>query len=462
MVCVQHATSRKKASLIPLPSAAERLLLEFSGAFSRPTYARWLILVVGAIVTTGRRTVQNTLRTVEGLAPGHWSSYHRVLSRRRWSSWPLARVLARLILDRFAATGVVALVGDDTVDEHRGKKVYGKACHRDAVRSTRSFTAYRWGHKWVVLSILVRLPFASRPWALPVLVALYRSMDWNKKHGRRHKTPVDLMRQLLAVFLRWFPERRFTFAGDGGFSTHDLAAFGHRHRERLTVVGRFYANARLYAPPPPKRASGPGRPRIRGEKLPCPKERVKTARKRRLNVGWYGGGRRDVRVATDTGRWYRGGQGLVPVRWIHVEDLTGTHRSELFFTTDLGMALEAIIETYTGRWSIETTFQEARAYLGLETTCGRTESTVLRAAPSLLCLYSVIVLLYASAPARFTRAASVAWHGKKHLAFADAVASVRRWLWLTSLFSTPHSRTTLQEFPRALRQRLLHALAPAA
>jgi len=447
--------------VISLPSAAERLLLEFATAFSHPTYERWLVLVVGAIVTTGRRTVQNILRTVDGLAPGHWSSYHRVLSRRRWSAWPLARALARLILQRFAPKGVVALVGDDTVDEHRGKKVYGKGCHRDAVRSTHSFTAFRWGHKWVVLSILVKLPFASRPWALPVLVALYRSKDWNKRHGRRHKTPVDLMRQLLAVFLRWFPERRFTFAGDGGFSTHELAAFGHRHRTRLTIIGRFYPNANLYAPPP-KRRPGPGRPRVRGAKLLSPKEKLGSARKRRLNVSWYGGGRRNVRVATGTGGWYKGGRGLVPVRWIHVEDLTGTHRSEFFFTTDLDMALEAIIEAYTGRWSIETTFQEVRAYLGLETTCGRTEATVLRAAPSLFCLYSVVVLLHASAPARFTSVAAIAWHGKKHMAFSDVITSVRRWIWFASLISTPRSSAARFKIPRAARARLLYALAPAA
>lgn len=446
---------------MPLPSAAERLLLEFASAFSRRTLERWVVLVVGAIVTTGRRTVQNVLRTVEGFAPGAPSSYHRVLSRRRWSSWELARTLARLILDRFAAKGVVPLVGDDTVDEHRGKKVYGKGCHRDAVRSTHSYTAFRWGHKWIVLSILVRLPFASRPWALPVLVALYRSKEWNRKHGRRHKTPVDLMRQLLAVFLRWFPDRRFTFAGDGNFSTHDLAAFGHRHRTRITIIGRFYPNANLYAPPP-KRRPGPGRPRVRGAKLLSPREKLRTARKRRLNVSWYGGGRRDVRVATGTGCWYKASQGLVPVRWIHVEDLTGTHRSEFFFTTDLAMALEAIIEAYTGRWSIETTFQESRAYLGLETTCGRTEATVLRAAPSLFGLYSLVVLLYASAPARLTRTAAVAWYGKEHLAFSDVISAVRRWFWLETLLSTPRSRATHREIPRALRHRLLHALAPAA
>jgi len=228
-----------------IPRAAEPLLQEFAGAFTRPTFPRFVILLLGAILTTGRRTINNLLRTVQVLAPGHPSSYHRVLSRRRWSSWRLARALAGYILRHWIPEGAVNLCGDDTVDEHRGKKVYGKACHRDAVRSTHSFTAYRWGHKWVVLAILVKFPFAKRLWALPVRVALYRSKEWNEQHGRRHKTPSELMRQLLAVLIRWFPRRKFVFAGDGGYGTHELSRFAHRHRSRLTLVSRFYPDANL-------------------------------------------------------------------------------------------------------------------------------------------------------------------------------------------------------------------------
>lgn len=123
------------------------------------TYRRVVILLLAAILTTGRRTVTSPLWTVGPLACGHASSYDRVFCRRRWSGWRPARALAGLLLRRWVPKGPVPLCGDDTVDEHRGTKVYGKACHRDAVRSTHSFTAYRWGHKWVVLAILVKSPF---------------------------------------------------------------------------------------------------------------------------------------------------------------------------------------------------------------------------------------------------------------------------------------------------------------
>ena len=341
--------------MIALPQAALPLLRSVAGACVLPTAKRLLTLMLGAILTTGRRTISNLLRAVRGLAPGHPSSYHRVFSRRRWSLWPLARGLADLILRHWAPEGTVTLAGDDTVDEHRGAQVYGKGRHRDPVRSTRSYTAYRWGHKWVVLAILVRFPFARRPWALPVLVALYRSPDWDRQHGRRHKTPARLLRQLVALLLHWFPHRRFTLTADGNYGSHEMARFAHRHRRRLTLVSRFVPKAQLYTPPPVITGKRPAhRPRKKGEKLPTPEATVAAAApadRTACNVSWYGGGRRDIEVVTGTGNWHRNGEGLVPLRWVHVRDRTGTHREDYLFSTDPEMAATGVVETYTGRWN---------------------------------------------------------------------------------------------------------------
>ena len=115
-----------------------------------------------------------------------------------------------------------------------------------------------------------------------------------------------------------------------------------------------------------------------------------TERRTQLEVSWYGGGRREVEVVSGMGHWHKSGEGLVEVVWVFVHDLTGTHRDSYFFSTDPTMTVARVIETYTGRWSIETTFQEMRAYLGLETTRGRTRNTVLRAAPCLFGLFSVV------------------------------------------------------------------------
>jgi hypothetical protein len=444
---------------------AADLLQALAAAFTRPTAERFVVLLFAAILTTGCRTILNLLRTVNHLAPGHPSSYHRVFSKRCWSLWRLGRALAGYILTRWVPTGTVLLAGDDTVAEHRGKKVYGKGCHRDAVRSTHSYTAYRWGHKWVVLVILVKFPFATRPWGLPILVTLYHSEEWNKQRGRRHKTPCELVRQMLAVLLRWFPERRFRFTADGNFATHELAAFAHRHRRRLAMVSKFYPDANLYAPPPPpvfgKKSAG--RPRGKGAKLPKPEQVVATkCRQQKLNVAWYGGGRRDIAVVTETGHWYKAGHGLVPVRWVYVRDRTGTHRDEYFFTTDLELTAREIVESYTGRWNIETTFQEMRSYLKLEKTRGWTAKTVLRTAPCLFGLYAVIALWYAELPARWRQQQVLTYAGKHDVTFSDAITAVRRWLWEEWVFAMPVHKGAFAKIPPCLRAALLQAVAPAA
>lgn len=445
-----------------IPRAAEPVLQEMAEAFTRPTFRRFTVLLFAAILTTGRRTVSNLLRTVQALAPGHPSSYHRVFSRCRWSLWPLARVLTGFILDHWVPEGPVLVTGDDTVDGHRGKRVYGKACHRDAVRSTHSFTAYRWGHKWVVLAILVKFPFTRRLWALPVLAALYRSKDFNRKHKRRHKTPSELMRGLLAVLMHWFPQRKFIFSGDGGYGTHPLARFACRHRAHLTLVSRFYPKANLYAPPPAVKGKHKGRPRKKGRKRAAPEKVVSRSRRSRLTAAWYGGGQRRVEVVSAVSHWYKNGGGLVPVRWVFVHDRDGTHRDEYFFTTDPAMTPRMIIETYTGRWSIETAFQEMRAYLGLETTRGWSERTVLRAAPCLFGLYSVVALLYARLPANQTRRTFIQWPGKADRTFSDAITTVRRYLWSNWVFATPDHHEAFSKVSRSIRAVLLYALAPAA
>jgi hypothetical protein len=444
-----------------LPRPARQLLDSFAWAFTRPAFLRWAVLLPAALLTLGGRTIANLLRTLGALVPGHFSSFNRLLSRCRWQSRRLARALATLVLDRFLPQGPIPLVGDDTVSEHPGPKVYGKGCHRDPVRSTHSFTAYRWGHKWVVLAILVRFPWARRPWALPVLVALYLPQQQPSKQRRRHKTPSQLLRQLVCVLLRWFPGRSFVLAADGNYATHELARLAARFPGRLTFVSKFYPNANLHAPAPAY--SGHGRPPQKGKELPCPAEVVAQARKRqRLSVAWYGGGRRAVAVVTGTGLWYRAGEGVVSVRWVFVQDRTGTHRDEYFFTTDTGMTAAALIETYTGRWNIETTFQELRSYLGLETTRGWCQNTVLRAEPCLFGLYTVVALLYAALPAQAARQRVVDWPGKHGVTFSDAITAVRRWLWQEWVFAIPGHSEAFAKLPRPLRALLLSGLAPAA
>ena len=314
----------------------------------------------------------------------------------------------------------------------------------------------------MVLAILVKRPGIQRPWALPVLVALYRNAKDNQAAGRRHKTPSDLMRQRLRVLLRWFPARQFVFAGDGGDANHLLTRFARRYEQRLTLVSRFSADAALYAAPPRRKKNTKGRPRVKGKKLPSPQDIVqRTKQRQKLTVNWYGGQSRRVEVVTGRGHWYQSGAGRVEVLWVFVHDLTGTHRDEDFFTTDVTHRAQQVIETFTGRWSIEVTFQEVRAHLGVETTRGGIERTVLRAEPCLFGLDSVVALWYAAQPARDRENLEPTWVGKTTVTFSDAITLVRRDLWRRWIFATPAFQKVVQKLTPAQTRQLIRTLTLA-
>lgn len=251
--------------MIP-PTEAQPLLEALSPVFTAPTLARFVTLFGSAILCTGRPTVANVLRTASPLCQGHRTAYQRVLSSAEWSALQLACRLARMVLDLVPADRPVILVGDDAVDGHPGRRVYGKARHLDPVRSSHGYTAWRYGHRWVVLAELVRFSWANRPWALPVLVDLYRSEEDDLRRSRPHRTQAQIMTILLRQMLLWFPDRRFVFAGDSGFGTHEMARFVHRHRARLELVSKLHPEANLFEPPPPY--SGQGRPPVKGPRRP--------------------------------------------------------------------------------------------------------------------------------------------------------------------------------------------------
>lgn len=345
-----------------VPTGAMPVLSMFRPALSTPTAHRFLVRALAAVLTTGQHTVR-------ARAPGPVASSPRGFSQRRWSAWALARVLITCLLGHLVPSGPVFLAGDETVTEHPGPHVCGQGRHRAGVRATPSSTASRWGHKWVVVSVLVTWPFATRPWALPVLAALSRPPAWKRVHRRRHQTPAHLARLLLARLMRWFPHRHGIVVGETGYGPSETARCCRQHRRHRPLVSQFDGDAALYEPPPPRTHTTRGRPRVTGRNLAAPREVVApTTQRTRLTVAWYGGARRDLAIVTGPGPWYRRGEARVAGRWGYVHDGTSTQRAEYWCTTDRQMTPHQIVECATHRWSIATTSQEGREDLQLAST----------------------------------------------------------------------------------------------
>jgi hypothetical protein len=151
----------------------------------------------------------------------------------------------------------------------------------------------------------------------------------------------------------------------------------------------------------------------------------------------------------------------VPLRWVFVRDREGTHRDEYYCTTDPSLTAAAVLGYSTGRGNIEPTVQELRAGLGLETTRGWCAHTVLRAAPCLFGLSTVVALLFHALP-EAKRSGARHWPGKEGVTFSDARAAVRRWLWTEWVFPQADGGAAVQKLPDQVREIILSALAPAA
>jgi hypothetical protein len=126
-----------------------------------------------------------------------------------------------------------------------------------------------------------------------------------------------------------------------------------------------------------------------------------------------------------------------PVRWVLVRDPTGVRDSQAFLCPDLDAAPVEILEWFVNRWSIETTFQESRAHLGLETQRQWSDLAIARTTPALFGLFS-LVTHWAADPniAGNLRPRSAAWYHKREPSFSDAIATVRRLLWSAPNLST--------------------------
>ena len=459
-----------------IPAAAEPLVRAMSVAFTEPTLRRFVLLACGLIVTVGRRTVSHCLAALRpALAgqPGHWSNYHRLWSAAKFSTWELAAALVRQVIARLLpADVVIELAADDTVDGKDGDRVWAKAAWRDPTRSTRSRTAVKFGHQWLVLCVLVRLPGCDRPWALPVLCGMCISPKLSARIGgrRKPKTASQLARQMLVRMMRWLPDRKFVLIGDYKVVTHQTVAFAQRHADRVTVVGRLRGDANLYAPPAnPKRRSRTGELPKKGRKLPAPARRVAQLNAVSEEVAWYGNSRRKVRHVSEQALWYdkHGGSRVTPIRWVCVlgdPKQQQNLRDAFFFCSDPAMDPARIIELYARRWNIEVTFEEARALLGLETTRHWCRQSVLRVTPVLLGLFTAVTLVWHELPPGRKK---VCWtatpcYAKHAVTFADALAAVRRELWETSLLRHRRRGRCLDRLPPAARKTILWHLAAAA
>jgi len=448
-----------------LPARFAVLVRAFASVFSQQrTWSRAELLLIGAILAPGKRTVTSVLRIAGLSRERRFTNYHRVLNRAAWDARSAARLLLGLLIAAFVPAGPVVLGIDDTIERRRGRRIAAKGIYRDPVRSSRGHFVKASGLRWLSLMLLAPIPWTGRAWALPFLTALAPSERYCRERGRRHMKLTDWARQMALQARRWLPGREVVLLGDSSFAALDLLAALARHG--LVCVTRLRLDAALYEPAPPRRPGTVGRPRTKGARLPNLSDVLADEATSWAEVavpGWYGEGERVVEVCSATAVWRHAGLPVVPIRWVLLRDPQRRFEPQALLCTDPARDPLQIVRWFVRRWQVEVTFREARDHLGVETQRQWSDRAIGRTTPCLLGLFSLVALLAARLDRR-ARAAVLtdAWYRKSRPTFADTLAAVRRQFWREQGLLLSRRRSEMRKLSPALRHGIAYALCHAA
>lgn len=452
--------------MLNLPAEVTALLALFAPQFTPTVWSHAQLLVVGAILTPGKRTVTAVLSIMGLRHSRHFQNYHRVLNRARWSSRTLSQILLQVVLEVFVPQGPIVLGLDDTLERRRGEKIKAKGIYRDPVRSSHSHFVKASGLRWLSLMALVKIPWAGAVWALPFLTVLAPSERYHHERRQRHKKLTDWARQMLLQVRRWVPQRELVVVADSSFAVLTLLHELRHLRCPVSMMTRLRLDAALYEPAPARAEGQTGRPRLKGKRLPTLLEVLHnpTTLWTSLTVsGWYRNPQREVEVVSATAVWYHSGMPPVPIRWVLIRDPLGKFTPQALLSTDVTLTPIQIVTWFVQRWQVEVTFQEVRTHLGVETQRQWADLAIARTTPALFGLFTVVTLLAHRFSVRRevpTRAA--AWYSKEIPTFADALALVRSRLWQHAHFSLSQKNSDLVQIPRPLFDCLTETLCYAA
>jgi hypothetical protein len=401
--------------------------------FTAPSYEVFTHLLAGMVTTRGPRTVTGML-TGAGLSRT-WSHHrvHRFFSRAAWDPRQVGLALAGAVIEALVPAGTdVRVAVDDTLLRRRGKKVWAALWTHDG--SARSREKIGYGNTWVILAVLVDLPFSTRPVALPVMARLWRGKDTASRS--------ELALAMVGDLKRVAGQRIVRVVADAAYHHPGVAALA----AGITWTTRLAANATLSSPPPP-RTGKRGQPRKKGDPLGDLTQIAARATWRPVTVQRYGQ-TADVRLSDQLVQWYGPWKNL-PVRLILLRD-TSKYYNLALITTDLTSTAEQIVTAYAARWSIEVVFSQMRQILGVGQARNRTVRAVERTVPFGLTVYTLIVLWYArhGHPAHDVaahRAASPWYTRKAEVSFQDMTDTLRRVIIATRYTPTTPRQATNEE-----------------
>jgi hypothetical protein len=297
---------------MPCTAPSITLLEPFRCLFTAPTWKHMLTLLRGTLRARGRRTVTTALWHTGHEQDLNFSAFHHVLNRARWSPLQASRHLLRLIIETFVPVGGrLDLVIDETLERRWGSKIRQRGQYRASARSSHERSVSSPGLRWLVVAVVVRVPWTKQQWALPFLCVLATTPEVSVELGLRHKTLGVRARQVVSLLRRWLPGVPIKLLGDHAYSILELGLQCPRQqitlstRQQITLLAPLRLDSVLHQPAPVRTPHTRGRPRVVGQRLPSLAHILQDPQTvwQRLTLDWYGEGKRTLELCTRTACW---------------------------------------------------------------------------------------------------------------------------------------------------------------
>jgi transposase len=399
-----------------LPSGLSCLLEGLRSVFTAPSFATFTSLITGLLGATGPRTVTG-MWSAAGLAGrSHHARAHRFFSHARWDLDSLGLLLARLVVARFVPAGAaLRVVVDDTLFHRYGQATHGVFWQHDG--SAKGRDGIGRGNCFVVVGLVVTVPFLARAICLPVLFRLHLPKSGVSKP--------DAARALVGLLARAFPERAIHVVADAAYRGPAWRTLPGN----TTFTACLASNAVLYALPPAPTGKR-GHPAWKGPRLGTCADLAATAVWREVSVTRYGK-TQTARIATVTCLWW-GSLHRTPVTVVLVKETDSTLPYDFaLVSTDTDASAETLVSRYADRWSVEQTIKDSKILIGAGDAANRLPLAVQRSVPFAMLGLTILVLWYAGEGTAETDLAAARarapWNRKKtHVSVDDMLIAFRR------------------------------------
>ena len=429
----------------PIASFATLLNL-FGSCFRAEVFDTFKTMVAAWALCPGPRTISEVWQATGLAAKRHHDTAYALFHSAKWDWDELGKILVLVIVARLVPPGIVWLVVDDTLCHKRGANVAFGGFYLDAVLSTKKQKHLRFGLNWIVLGVVVHLPFRKdRYFCLPVLWRVYR-----KKGQIGHQKRTDAAAQMARQVASWLPDRECWLVSDGAYVNSSVL----RDRpSNLKVLGPIRWDAALNGLPAPRKAGQRGASRKKGDRLPTPREMIADTKayKGSTKTIAYADRKRRLRVQVVRNvLWYAGAK-TEPVTVVLVRDPKGVWRDEVLLATG-DVSAEFAVSGYCRRWSIEVAFHDSKQFVGLHDPRVRCGRSVERAHPMSWFVLSVSVVWYAAVGKSGKQVSrDRPWYTtKKTPTFADMLGALRLNLW--------HERITTKSGQTTPTRKIINTL----